>query len=251
MSSIRCLALFCSTVAWVSGCYTLKIGQNTSLSHSTWLGMSGSVRDEYKKPPAVDPSKYVPAGGPMTVDTSQGTPLELDFSIEFRRRLTEHFFTGLTSNYLSSYFDGSNPGLGLSGFYRQNVRYSIMNWWDPVLAENVVIKRSPSIGFTLGFMLDAPKSYERVAEKQVVQYSVSIRRYELDVNSYEGIDCVNCRNTSRVINTAVISSGAGWRQTLELGTELFRLGFWFEFDGKTQITTGIGFAISPIVFGKD
>ncbi len=243
MSRIGNKALFVIVVIFVSGCYTLKLGQNTSLTHSGSIVAAWSSSEEYKKPPVVDPNDFLPAGGEMITDTDNKTTTGLlEFAIDFRERLDDRFYLGLTSTYVSFGLNGMNAG---NKYNRQIIRSTTMHWWNLVPAEDVGIIRGPSIGFTIGFMNDTT-----LGIKQMIQYSLSVRRYELDVKTYRGVDCRDCPNGSELKNRVSISSGAAWRNSIEIGYEILHLVIWFELDGSKQATGGLGFAISDFLFKK-
>ena len=239
MSLFRKIAQLCSLPVLFTGCYTLQLGQKTTLSGSYAAEIAWSQEDAYKEPPKVDPADFQPAGGSMAVDLHRPWPLGMRMDITLRHWLSDTFFLGLGSDPLSLYLNtGSGPG-----FYRQSIRYSNIDWWDSVLAEDVSITRTPSLGFVFGSANDLNK-----AEKFAVQYSGSVRWYELSVNTYAGVNCVGCANSSKPKNSTRISSGLAWRHSLEIGSDEYRLMIWFEFDGTAQITGGAGLVISDHFF---
>jgi len=241
MSPIRGFCFLASLIALVSGCYTLKLGPNEFITPGTTLGAAWSVHDKYTQPPNVDPANFQPAGGTMAVETHNGTPFEISFTADFRERLNGGMFWGLTSTLLTGYIDSSGASCGL---FCQKLRYSEIIWWDEVIAEDVFIKRSPSFGIIFGL---APGD----DSKTMVQYATSIRWYKMAVETFKGLDCVNCQNSSYLLNTAKITSGLGWRHALELGGEELRGSFWVEFDGLSQVTMGVGLVITDFPFRSD
>jgi len=245
MSLFRKSAIFMCVAMPTAGCYTFELNKDTSLSASGYFGVSWPVRDSYKNPlPAVDPTDFYPNNNTMTTSESSGTPLEANFILELRERLDDHLYMGVTSTYASIYSKG--VGMVDFGFPQQTLRYTTLHWWDDVLANDVVIKRSPSIGYMIGFMFGSKLDKAR-GMKEIVQYTVSVRRYEVDLQTYHGIDCYGCKNTSEVKDTKTISSGAAWRHTLTIGPENCSGVVWLE-TADAYMAMGLGVALSYAIF---
>ena len=229
MSSIRGLMLFYSTIALVSGCYTMKVGQNASLSNSMYLGAAWSMRDAYKNPPPP----------PQVAPPVKATPFEFGFTADYRKFLNPRAYFGVTSTYLSWYADNSD--LGGTEMYFQRIRYTAL--------EEVVLKRLPTLGLSLGYLFG-----DRPGLRAMVQYSVSFVWYELSVNTYQlEYDCgpipgCNTIVGDTLINSKEIARGAGVRQAMRIGGEYIHGLAWIEFDGKTQMTGGLGIELSDVYF---
>lgn len=240
MSSIRILVLFGLLSLMASACGTTQVGEspNVSLSHSGWLGGSWLMDGAYVNQPSINKADFLPSSGPMVADTQRGSAWELGFTVDLRFRLAPSFYTGLSSHYVSFYGTGDSP---CRFFNCQLVQSSTVNWWDTVTAEDVILKRSPSIGWVAGFIFGDPEF------KKIVEYSLSLRRYELIVDTYEGIDCVGCVNSSRLKYATTVESGTAWRNTFKVGTELLCGIGWIEL-GAQQVSIGIGLQLSGPLF---
>jgi len=229
MSSIRGLMLFYSTIALVSGCYTMKVGQNASLSNSMYLGAAWSMRDAYKNPPPP----------PQVAPPVKATPFEFGFTADYRKFLIPRAYIGATSTYLSGYAD--NSGFLGDGIYTQRIRYTGL--------EEVVLKRLPTLGLSLGYLFG-----DRPGLRAMVQYSVSFVWYELSVNTYQQeyacgpIPGCNTPDGITLINSKEIARGAGVKQVMRIGGEYIHGLAWIEFDGKTQMTGGLGIELSDVYF---
>ena len=238
MSLIRfaTLSLCCMFMA----CGTAQFHEfDGSLSNVVSVGTSWFPRDEYTKPVTINPSDYSPASRGMGTEMIRDVPIELNFFAEFRLRLAPWFYTGLTSDYLTL----SGDSVDACRFYNCRViRFSVLDWWNPVTAEAVTIKRSPSFGIIAGLMTDSHK------HKLMLQYSLTVRQYDITLVTYAGHDCVNCVNTSYIKQSARVSSGAAWRHTITLGCEAARLAVWFEFDGAKQMSAGLGIILLNALF---
>jgi hypothetical protein len=209
-----------------------------SLSGVVGLGTSWSMRTDVPAP-IYDPADFQPASRSMSISTRHDTPLELNFSAEFRLRMAPWFYTGITSEYLSINGEGSET----CPFYNcHTIRSSVLNWWDTVPLEDVIIKRSPSFGLIVGFMTYSHKI------KTLIQYDLSVRHYEIIVDNYSGKDCVGCLNTSYVKDTISIARGAAWRHTVTVGCEVIRLAFWLELDGSRQLSAGLNVILLNALF---
>ncbi len=195
-------------------------GTDTAIASSYMLGGSGFVRGGYSKPPAVDKADFQPAGGTMALDTSSGLPLELNLILDARLYISPTSYVGMQTHYLSFYLGNSSCNNEFSNC--QTLRTTMIDWWDPVLAEDVVLKRSPSIGWIFG------SEYGKSLNRKVVELSISARKYEMAVDTFRGIDCVGCRNDSGIMSSNVVSSGLALRTALRAGSEIISAIGWIE-----------------------
>jgi len=240
MSSIRGVAMLGVLSVSLAACGTAQFYDfDGSLSGVVGLGTSWFPRDQYTKPATVNAGDFVPLSSGMVVHTERDIPLELNFSVDFRLRLAPWFYTGLTSDYLT--FSGESSD-ACRFFNCRTIRYSRLDWWDPVALQDIALRRSPSFGVLVGLL--GGHAYNRA----VLQYAFTVQQYDITVRDYAGVDCVDCKNTSYVKTSTTISSGAAWRHTITFGVEFIRLAIWFEYDGPAQMSSGLNFILFNAMF---
>jgi hypothetical protein len=223
----------------LAACGQMRLSENTTLVSSSFLGVAWSQHDEYTKPSAIDPNDFTPNTKSMTLSDHNATPFELSYDLDLRWRPVRHWSFGLTSNCLTFYLDNAIEDGGMS-FYDQKIRYTELSWWDMVTAEDIILSRTPSLGFALGYIFGDQKNEE---DRFIIQYAITAAHYSLDLQKYKGYDCVNCQNSSDVKETIKISGGAAVRQAVDLGIDTWRVRFWLEMDGTKQFTAGTGIVV--------
>jgi hypothetical protein len=241
MISIRNLIL-CSICA-AFGCGAVPFhGTDGMLAGTVSLGTSWFPRDEYSGAPSIDPDDFRPASRDMYTESRWVKPLEINLSSDVRFRLKPWLYAAATSEYLSLNLEGHDD----CPFYNcRMIRHTYLSWWNPVVAESVTLKRSPSIGLAVGLMTPSSRN------KMVLQYDLSVRRYEITVNKYEGRNCLGCMNSSHIKSSEVVSSGPAWRHTVTIGCELLRVALWAELDGPKQVSAGFNVILLHMLFSDE
>lgn len=233
MSLIRVIALLGFLTTNFAGCATIR-GEDTAIGHSFVMAGTGFLSGGYDKPPVVDESNFQPSGGSMAQETQSGIPIESSLVLDFRLYVSPAFYVGMESHYLSLFLNG------MSACDWRNcmvLRQTMVNWWDPVIAEEVVLKRGPSIGWIFGYEFGRPSS------RSQIEYSIAIRKFEMNVHTMGGINCRGCQNSSGVLFSTSLGSGLAIRNSLRVGTEMLSGIGWFEMMSD-RVMIGLGIQIS-------
>lgn len=232
----------------------------TLISISCWAGLlmaqSKPIHPEYKSKLSIDVSFDVGTGV-----TSYKPILQKDWQQMFvpakngmKPNVTTHplasgFKLGMTRT-LSG--DGSSwqiklpisyqlVGLNFNGihpkFYllKRGVAGTTLNWWDTVMVNDIVVENlTPRVGIEF-----AKKNRSIV---------LSAQHYRLVARNYVGKDCVNCQNTSKVVNTQQLESGVSPRLDVFFGKTKperysplsgLRYGIFVEAAGPETISFGL------------
>lgn len=176
------------------------------------VGCSGSVQEEPKSQFALDfpfdiaigitdekqeslenySSRFQPAGGSMNVPEEQpGVSFAFGLQPELRQYVGSGWIVGALAKYQFRY----------PGDIDEYVSVDMLDWWDPVIARAIALRRSPSAGLLIG--TNAP-------HYQQFRMQVTSFYYSLAVMEFEGVDLPDERNMSRSIDRHELSSGFGF-----------------------------------------
>lgn len=189
------------------------------------MGMTHPTSSVAPPPPAVDYADFRPAGGSMTTETKKVNSGEISLGFEVFQELPMKFVTGFSYDFVT---------FGGTGIFSQPLRQTTLYWWDPVLSEQLVMEKTPSVGGYFGTMILGP----------TIQYGVSVCRYNIKEYLYSGVDVYGGTNYSIPKSATLVTSGRSVRHLVEIGyREAVRFGVWFESDGR-QTMVGFQMIIS-------
>ncbi len=181
--------------------------------------------------PLPDYSDFLPSNGSTSI-SREASDWEFLVSSQVFQVLPGGFIVGVSGTWFLDY--GSKYG-------EQVLQRSWYNWWDPVPYDEMILQRTPTIGGYVGKLFLADGGYGGL----LVQYGISIGGYKIKHRRFTGVDVYGGRNYSVLKDETLLDSGTSIRQTVEFGlTEVLRMGFWWESDGRSASVGGISFSLT-------
>jgi hypothetical protein len=168
---------------------------------------------------------FLPAGGSMKISS-----LPMSFSLGLKPEVV--LSLGRVRIPVSyQLFEANIYGRSFRPYIaKQGIRVSSLGWWDRVTAADVVAEHyTPRVGV------------EIKAGKYI--FVPSAQHYELLARKFNGVDCHNCVNTSKVYSKAILEKGVSPRLDIsKIGANegvLNNVGYYFECLGLKTFRFGI------------
>lgn len=142
---------------------------------------------------------FVPAKSGMKPSVTTH-PLASGFKMGITRTLSDNSGSWqiklpISYQLLGLNFNGIHPKFYL---FKRGVAGTTLNWWDTVMVNDIVAEHfTPRIGIEFA--------------KENRSIVLSAQHYRLVARNYVGKDCVNCQNTSKVVNTQQLENGVSPR----------------------------------------